>query len=179
MDTIINYKVSFTSQNKTISRSFLTASRSTWATTNKPVQLGGVIPAGTGQKRRDPVCPWSPSAEPWDPRDNCAACPLSPLVTQDFSSGHSRTRLVSRYINHLRQAGEKTLQLDWREKKSRFTAFDVLNILPVWQNIEILVWKTHARINRCSHKITLNYYPYRAAFIKEEHIFIKTKLIHP
>lgn len=50
------------------------------------------------------------------------------------------------------------------------------------QNIEILVWKAHAKINitnqHCSNKIILYYYPYRATLIKEDQILMEPKLIH-
>lgn len=54
--TVINYKVLLTSQNKTISRLFLTVSRSTEATTNKSVQLWGMPTVGSGSK-------WAPGAK--------------------------------------------------------------------------------------------------------------------
>lgn len=48
--TVINYKVLLISQNKTISRLFLTVSRSIEATRNKSVQLWGMLTAATRSK---------------------------------------------------------------------------------------------------------------------------------
>lgn len=48
-------------------------------------------------------------------------------------------------MDHLRQSEEK---LDFRKKIFfKFTVFDALNILPMLQNIEILLWKAHAKLN--------------------------------
>ena len=76
----------------------------------------------------------------------------------------------------------KTLQLGLRKTNLGLQFFDILNILPMLQNIEILVLKAHDKIHR-TNKIELQSSNHiklsiRATFIKEVHIFIKTKLIH-
>ena len=56
--------------------------------------------------------------------------------------------------NHRRESEEKTLQLGLRKTNLGLQSFDILNILPMLQNIEILVWKAHDKINR-TNKIKL------------------------